>query len=170
MSTLDKQSRQWLNDFGEKVVARAIQNLDRANKKASGKLRNQLGYQIKKQGTGYELRFTAKTREVREYADVVEKGRRKGARQPPPDPLMQWIKVKNIPLKDAAGNTLRRTQKNLLRTAWAMSRSISRKGIKGIFYMQRAVDFQLRRASPELLDTLNKLVSTRIALKKYNKQ
>lgn len=170
MATLDKATKQWMSAFGEAVVARAIKNLEKKDKVVTGRLRDSLTYKIKSSKGSYDLVFTTKDKKTKAYADVVEKGRRKGARQPPPEPIMDWLKARKIPLYDAEGNIMRRTEKRLRSVAWIISRSIKKKGIKGIFYFERALQAELKKQSDDYLAILNEYVNTKIALKKYNKK
>ena len=83
---------------------------------------------------------------------------------------MDWLKARKIPLYDAEGNIMRRTEKRLRSVAWIISRSIKKKGIKGIFYFERALQAELKKQSDDYLAILNEYVNTKIALKKYNKK
>ncbi|MGA9773935.1 MAG: hypothetical protein WBV94_33195 [Blastocatellia bacterium] len=82
------------------------------------------------------------------YAEWIEKGRPKGAKQPPPDKILAWVKRKgwgrafNIKTRKlvrgrdrkrnlrTGRDTLLRRQKSI---AFLIGRSIKRKGIKGKF-------------------------------------
>lgn len=53
---------------------------------------------------------------VNQYIDFIESGRRKGAKMPPVEPIIEWCKRRNIP-----------TDNN---TVWLIRKAISRDGIK----------------------------------------
>lgn len=58
----------------------------------------------------------------------VEKGRRKGAKMPPVEPIEQWIKDKGIPYDKI--NSL----------AWYISKSISKNGIEPTHFLEDSVN------------------------------
>jgi hypothetical protein len=58
------------------------------------------------------------------YAPVMEGGRRPGARQPPVDAIAPWVEAK-------LGSDV---------SAYAVARSIGRKGVRGRHYLRRALD------------------------------
>lgn len=63
------------------------------------------------------------------YPEVMEFGRRPGARMPPPSALERWVRLKlGVPPNRVAG------------VAFVIARSIARKGIKGRFFMKKGLD------------------------------
>lgn len=71
------------------------------------------------------------------YAAVMEAGRRPGAKMPPPDALRGWMRRHGM---GPAG-------------AWALARSIARRGIKGRFFMKAARD-KAEAKLPDFLRTM----------------
>jgi len=64
-----------------------------------------------------------------EYPAVMELGRRPGAAMPPVDALMRWVHLKmGISNEKARG------------VAYVVARAISRRGIKGYFYLKRGLE------------------------------
>ena len=93
-------------------VDRLRNNLSSLGKAVSGNLINSLEYKIQKNNTGFTATLTAA-----DYLEVVDKGRRPG-KFPPPDQIKKWVQAKGI------------TIGTLDQTAFVISRSIARKGIK----------------------------------------
>lgn len=76
------------------------------------------------------------------YAQFVEEGRRKGAKQPPSSAIKEWIQQKGIA----------RPQKYSLDAfAFVIARSISRKGIKPRPFIQTTVDSTMKNKGYDLL-------------------
>jgi hypothetical protein len=77
------------------------------------------------------------------YAIVMDQGRAPGARMPPVDALMLWVeRVFQIP----SGFD----DEELEQTAWAVARSIAKKGIVGRHYVEHGLD----KAMPRVEDIL----------------
>ena len=91
-----KQTEKALDRFAQKVVARAKSNLAKRKDGRKGPantknktLSKSLGYYLKVYPSGaVELQFGAA-----DHWKYVEYGRRKGAKQPPPSALKNWIKI-----------------------------------------------------------------------------
>lgn len=63
------------------------------------------------------------------YPNVMEFGRKAGAQMPPPEALERWVRLKlGVPAGRVAS------------VAFAVARSIGRKGIKGRFFMRKGLD------------------------------
>ena len=76
------------------------------------------------------------------YAQFVEEGRRKGAKQPPSTAIKEWIVQKGIT----------KPQKYSLDAfAFVIARSISRKGIKPRPFIQTTVDSTMKNRGYDLL-------------------
>lgn len=91
-------------------------NLQAKNKVASGKLYNSIDYRLELTDKGCKLYFVAE-----KYYINVENGRKAGARMPPVELIKRWMDIKGIKPKKGY---------SLSGTAFIISRSISRKGIK----------------------------------------
>lgn len=91
-------------------------NLQAKNKVASGKLYNSIDYRIELTDKGCKLYFVAE-----KYYINIENGRKAGAKMPPVELIKRWMDIKGI--KPRKGYSLSGT-------AFIISRSISKKGIK----------------------------------------
>jgi hypothetical protein len=146
---LDKSILEIEKKWAQKVVTNAKSILLRNKKIATGKLYNSIKYNVSSNG---DISF--------EYAPEgkwVEQGRRKGARFPPPAPILRWIKVKGIKGRDPkTGRFIKDTA-----LVFLFQRAISRDGIKPVPFMQLAID----KAIQQLMVSLeNSIVAY------YNKQ
>lgn len=91
--------------FGQEVVEKAMLNLGvyrtvRGKKRravASDTLRNSLSFYY--DGRSSKIQFFAKGK-ASVYAPVVEYGRRKGAKMPPIDAIVEWMRIKPIRVRD----------------------------------------------------------------------
>jgi hypothetical protein len=114
-------------DWAKLVVANARSILKRNNKIATGALYDSVRYEINSKN---QIKFT--------YAPegkYVISGRRRGARFPPPGPILQWIKTKGIKGRDrTTGRFI--TDRSL---TFLISRGISRDGIKPLPFMSMAI-------------------------------
>ena len=146
---LDKSILEIEKKWAQQVVTNAKSILLRNKKIATGKLYNSIKYNVSSNG---DISF--------EYAPEgkwVEQGRRKGARFPPPAPILRWIKVKGIKGRDPkTGRFIKDTA-----LVFLFQRAISRDGIKPVPFMQLAID----KAIQQLMVSLeNSIVAY------YNKQ
>ena len=80
--------------------------------------------------------------EMAGYAQFVEDGRRKGAKQPPSTAIKEWIQQKGIS---------KPTKYSLDSFAFVIARSISRKGIKPRPFIQTTVDSTMKNRGYDLL-------------------
>jgi len=121
---------------------------------ASGNLKNSLTFFIRKGGGNTKLIFTAKG-SAKNYADVIEKGRRPNSTPPPIEPIIQWMRVKGVRLqKQGGGGFVKQTEAGIRSAAFMIARKIGRYGIAGIHYMEEAVNDNL----PELETDLQKYI------------
>ena len=139
---LDKAILEIEKKWAQKVVTNAKSILLRNKKIATGKLYNSIKYNVSSNG---DISF--------EYAPEgkwVEQGRRKGARFPPPAPILKWIKVKGIKGRDP------KTGKFIKDTAlvFLFQRAISRDGIKPLPFMQMAIDKAMQQLMADLEKSL----------------
>ena len=113
--------------WATKVVSNAKSILLKADKVATGNLYNSVGYSLDV-NTG-DIEFFCAS-----YGEFVEKGRRKGARFPPSDPILRWIKVRGIKGRDKKGRFI--TDRSL---TFLIQRAISRDGIKPLPFFKLAI-------------------------------
>lgn len=105
---------------------------------ASGDLKDSLTYSITKGQRTTKVLFGASGR-ASKYAGVIEKGRRPNSKQPPVEPIMQWIKQKRIKPRSKSGTIQKITEARLRSMAFLMARSIGKNGIEGIHYFEDAI-------------------------------
>jgi hypothetical protein len=135
---LDKSILEIEKKWAQKVVSNARSILIRNKKRATGNLISSIKYNVSSDG---DISF--------EYAPEgkwVEQGRRKGARFPPPAPILRWIKVKGIKGRDP------KTGKFIKDDAlvFLFQRAISRDGIKPLPFMQMAIDKAIQQLMVDL--------------------
>lgn len=155
-----------LDEFASKVVERARKNLNtsgfggqKSNRKknSSGKLSKSLGYRIRKQaGFNYIVDFVSSVN----YAAIVEEGRNKGT-MPPIGKIKQWINEKPIRIQKtiktqgiATKRFVKKTEANINSAAFAIAKSIAKKGIKPTPYFWEALEYEIDNATPELEEAL----------------
>lgn len=165
-----KTYRQVLNEFAQAVVDDAKANLSawhtingkRRRRIATGNLRDSLSYRLWKRGKNDVVIFTTTSKKIRDYADVIEEGRRPDSTPPPYGRILEWMKVKKIKLRNVdAENLMKRSQyikggefklkktkkgktitENQLytRAAIRIAKAIGKNGIVGIHYFKDAID------------------------------
>ena len=62
------------------------------------------------------------------------------SKQPPMEPILQWMKAKPVRLRDASGKFVKQTESRLRSAAFLIARSIKRKGIEGLRYYTVALE------------------------------
>jgi hypothetical protein len=117
----------------------------------SSRLKNSIGSEIRTEGIGSVVGRVGSSLEGEEYPAVMEFGRKPGAKMPPPEALVRWVHVKglagtySIKTRRRQGGKKRQANEDL-QVAWMIARAISRKGIKGKFYMRTG----LQKAKPSV--------------------
>ena len=106
--SLESVALEALNKRGNTFIVRIKQELKSAGKSATGSLISNTRGTTKVGGSRIIFEATAP-----EHYVFVDKGRRPGAKQPPLKPIQEWIKRKGLDLN-----------------AFAVARSIAKKGIK----------------------------------------
>jgi len=111
-----------LDKYGGNIVKLMKNRLMSGNKFATGNLINSLTYKYSYSNGQYNLQITGA-----KYLINVDRGRRAGARMPPINPIIAWLKVKrinvNVPKEGSREAALRGR-------AYAVAKNISKKGIK----------------------------------------
>lgn len=179
---MNKELKDLLNLFGKDVVDRAKSNLKvtqrikypngksyNRNRYASGKLYNSLTFKASVAGGKPFIKFTTKSEDTQQYADIVEFGRRAGAKPPPIEPIIEWMKVRKIRLRNSKNEFIKysdEAQRNAAkRIAWA----IGRNGTPGILYYTTALQEILDERSDAFFQYLNEAISFELDLDKRNK-
>ena len=172
--------KQILANWAETVVETAQRNLgatqnvvergsygQRTRKRrrvASGNLKRSLTFFIRKGSGNTKIVFTAKG-SAKDYADVIEKGRRPNSKPPPIEPIVRWMRGKGVDDKKISGAKQVRLRKpgggfakggeDAIRSAaYLIARKIGKYGITGIHYYEEAVEQNL----PELKVEVEKYV------------
>lgn len=163
-----------LNEYAAKVVERAQSNLrikrrvrgKVVNRVASGTLEKSLTYKLRFRYRKPTLDFTVSNAEAGQYADVIEWGRRAGAKMPPPKAIENWIKIKRLKLRNRQGEFIKSTESNIKSAAFAMAKSIGENGIVGIGYYKEAIEDTWDEYKDVLMDAFVKGFETRKLLNK----
>jgi hypothetical protein len=163
-----------LNEYAAKVVERAQSNLrikrrvrgKVVNRVASGHLEKSLTYKLRFRYRKPTLDFTVSNSEAGQYADVIEWGRRAGAKMPPPKAIENWIKIKRLKLRNRQGEFIKSTESNIKSAAFAMAKSIGKNGIVGIGYYKEAIEDTWDEYKDVLMEAFVKGFETRKLLNK----
>jgi hypothetical protein len=167
---------QILNEYAATVVERAQSNL-RIKRRIRGKMVNRVGsnrpdnllnsllYKIKVRYGKPTIDFTVKG-QAGQYADVIEFGRRPGARMPPVAAIEKWIRMKPLKLRNRQGEFIKSTESAIKSAAYNIARSIGEKGIEGINYYGEAIDDTWDDYKDKLMDAYVKDIEQRLLLNK----
>lgn len=163
-----------LNEYALAVVERAQSNLrikrrvrgKVVNRVASGRLLNSLYYNLKIRYNKPTIDFTVSNDDAGKYADVIEFGRRAGAKMPPVKPIEDWIRLKPLKLRNRQGEFIKATESNIKSAAFAIAKSIGEKGIEGIYYYTEAIDDTWDEYKDKLMESYIKSVENRLLLNK----
>lgn len=163
-----------LNEYAAAVVERAKSNLrikrrvrgKVVNRVASGNLLNSLVYKLKFRYNKPTIDFTVDNDAAGKYADVIEDGRRPGAKMPPVKAIEDWIKLKPLKLRNRQGEFIKATESNIKSAAFAIAKSIGKNGIEGIHYYQDAVNDTWDEYKEQLITAYVKGVEQRFLLNK----
>jgi len=132
---LYKSIGQALTDFGQSVVTIAKQMYLNLDKKASGKLINNLKYRLYYKKGNVELVWSSTKYQLYVDGEDGKKWARKPNSTPPPiAPISKWIRQKHIQFTDKNGNALTNNQ-----MSYIISKAIGRKGIKAEHVMGKAM-------------------------------
>lgn len=146
-----------LTDF-EKVLGRFAEDVNNAAKRELGsrKIGKNRSYGVASRSLQKSLTYSLKGGRVSfgsplPYAAFIHwgvNGTRKNrnapysfrSKQPPMEPIMQWMKAKPVRLRDASGKFVKQTESRLKSAAFLIARSIKRKGIEGLRYYTVALE------------------------------
>lgn len=76
------------------------------------------------------------------------------SKQPPPGPILEWMRVKPVRLRDASGKFVKQTESRLKSAAFLIARAIKRNGIEGLFYYEKALENIVPQYREELGEAL----------------
>ena len=130
-----------LEKFGKYLVKESRKNLTRKKKNVTSSLYDSLDYQVKAMPNSFEFDFLMK-----EYGEWVDKGRRAG-KNPPFSPLRKWVEDRRIQFRDNSGRFQTYDQ-----TAWAVVKSIGRKGIEPSNFYTRPFNLGFQKLPNEVAE------------------
>ena len=130
-----------LEKFGKYLVKESRKNLTRKKKNVTSSLYDSLDYQVKAMPNSFEFDFL-----MNEYGEWVDKGRRAG-KNPPFSPLRKWVEDRRIQFRDNRGRFQTYDQ-----TAWAVVKSIGKKGIEPSNFYTRPFNLGFQKLPDEVAE------------------
>ena len=130
-----------LENFGKYLVKESRKNLTRKKKNVTNSLYDSLDYQVKAMPNSFEFDFL-----MEEYGEWVDKGRKAG-KNPPFSPLRKWVQDRRIQFRDNSGRFQTYDQ-----TAWAVVKSIGRKGIEPSNFYTRPFNLGFQKLPNEVAE------------------
>ena len=148
---LDQEIIEAEKQWAQLVVTNAKSILLRNKKIATGALYESVRYQVNPNTGKIQFIFA-------EEGKWVQSGRRRGARFPPPAPILKWIKAKGIKGRDrTTGRFI--TDKSL---TFLISRGISQNGIRPLPFMSMAIKESKAQLAKELKKAVTKATVKRL--------
>ena len=130
-----------LEKFGKYLVKESRKNLTRKKKNVTNSLYDSLDYEVKAMPNSFEFDFL-----MEEYGEWVDKGRRAG-KNPPFSPLRKWVQDRRIQFRDNRGRFQTYDQ-----TAWAVVKSIGKKGIEPSNFYTRPFNLGFQKLPNEVAE------------------
>jgi len=130
-----------LEKFGKYLVKESRKNLTRKKKNVTNSLYDSLDYQVKAMPNSFEFDFL-----MEEYGEWVDKGRKAG-KNPPFSPLRKWVQDRRIQFRDNRGRFQTYDQ-----TAWAVVKSIGKKGIEPSNFYSRPFNLGFQKLPNEVAE------------------
>lgn len=130
-----------LEKFGKYLVKESRKNLTRKKKNVTSSLYDSLDYQVKAMPNSFEFDFL-----MEEYGEWVDKGRKAG-KNPPFSPLRKWVQDRRIQFRDNRGRFQTYDQ-----TAWAVVKSIGKKGIEPSNFYSRPFNLGFQKLPNEVAE------------------
>jgi len=130
-----------LEKFGKYLVKESRKNLTRKKKNVTNSLYDSLDYQVKAMPNSFEFDFL-----MEEYGEWVDKGRKAG-KNPPFSPLRKWVQDRRIQFRDNRGRFQTYDQ-----TAWAVVKSIGKKGIEPSNFYTRPFNLGFQKLPNEVAE------------------
>jgi hypothetical protein len=163
-----------LYEYAAAVVERAKSNLrisrtvrgKKVKRVASGTLLNSLTYKLRIRYKKPTIDFTVDNDAAGKYADVIEFGRRPGAKMPPVKAIENWIRIKPLKLRNKQGAFIKSTESAIKSAAFAIAKSIGEKGIEGIKYYSEAIEDTWPEFEDRMIESYIKSVENRLLLNK----
>lgn len=150
-----------MEKYGEALVIEIVQQLKDAGKEATGKLAKSVDYELIEALDKISVGIVAL-----DYFEYVDSGRRKGAKPPPSDAIISWMKVKGIKGRNPkTGKFI--TQKS---AAFAIARGISKNGIKPTFVIKKSLrklkSLQAKLLTDAAVEDMTKMIQGVFLIKK----
>jgi len=130
-----------LDKFGKYLVKESRKNLTRKKKNVTNSLYESLDYNVKAMPNSFEFDFL-----MNEYGEWVDKGRKAG-KNPPFSPLRKWVEDRRIQFRSNKGKFQTYDQ-----TAWAIVKSIGKKGIPASNFYSRPFNLGYSRLPNEIVE------------------
>ena len=130
-----------LDKFGKYLVKESRKNLTRKKKNVTNSLYESLNYDVKAMPNSFEFDFL-----MNEYGEWVDKGRKAG-KNPPFSPLRKWVEDRRIQFRSNKGKFQTYDQ-----TAWAIVKSIGKKGIPASNFYSRPFNLGYSRLPNEIVE------------------
>lgn len=145
-----------LNQTAQRVLGRRKIGKNKSYGEASGALRKSLKFAIK----GGDVTFGSSQPSAKFIywgVNGTERNRRSPmsyrTKQPPLDPILRWMKVKPIRLRDPeTGSFIKQTESGLRSAAFLIARAIKKKGIASLKYYEIAYKDTLPKWSKKLAE------------------
>lgn len=137
-----------LEELGREYIEEIKKILISDNKVASGALINSLRYEVVLTPSGFQLQIYSL-----DYMKEVDKGRRAGARMPPPNKIIPWVESKGMNFEG-----------NLKSTAFAIAKSIGIKGTKATNILDRVKQIMIQKQKESIIIGFKKDVEREIEI------
>ena len=134
-----KNTEKALEKFGKYLVKESRKNLTRKNKNNTKQLYNSLDYEVKVMPNSMSFDFL-----MEEYGEWVDKGRKAGKMPPVKNKkgegILKWVEHKRIQFRDNRGKF-----KTYESTAWAIAKSIKKRGIPATNFYSRPFNLGFKK-------------------------
>jgi hypothetical protein len=128
-----------------------------------------LTFKASVQGGKPFIKFTTNSNATKQYADIVEFGRRPGATPPPIDPIIQWMKIRKIKLRNSKNEFIKFSETAQRNAATQIAKAIGRNGTPGILYYTTAIQEIMDERSPAFFQYLRDAIAFQLDLDGRNK-
>jgi hypothetical protein len=135
-----KALKKAMEKYGEALVLEIVKQLKSADKIATGNLAKSVDYELIEALDSIAVNILSL-----DYMDVVDGGRRKGAKAPPTDVIVKWMKVRKIKGRDKRGRFIKDKS-----AAFLIARAIGKNGIKPTFVIKKSIN-KLKSLQQKLL-------------------
>ena len=135
-----KALKKAMEKYGEALVLEIVKQLKSADKIATGNLAKSVDYELIEALDSIAVNILSV-----DYMEVVDGGRRKGAKAPPTDVIVKWMKVRKIKGRDKRGRFIKDKS-----AAFLIARAIGKNGIKPTFVIKKSIN-KLKSLQQKLL-------------------